>query len=68
MNDAYKKVFELPGYYDNKMTYPYTEIGIGLTNIFKILRIEYVRQAGNYYKEEHMAYKQGIFLRGEMSF
>ncbi len=68
MNDAYKKVFELPGYYDNKMTYPYTEIGIGFTNIFKILRIEYVRQGGNYHKKEHMAYKQGIFLRGEMSF
>ena len=68
MNDAYKKVFELPGYYNNKMTYPYAEVGIGLTNIFKILRIEYVRQGGNYHNEEHMAYKQGIFFRGEMSF
>lgn len=67
INKAYKTVFDLPVYY-KKMTYPYTEIGIGLTNIFKVLRVEYVRQLGSYHKEDNLAYKQGIFFRGELSF
>jgi hypothetical protein len=42
LNDAYKGVFDLPDYYTNDFKEPYTEVGIGLTNIFKVLRVEYV--------------------------
>jgi len=69
LTDAYKGVFDLPDYYnrsDSKV--PYAEVGIGLTNIFKILRIEYVRLLGNYYLNEAFVDKEGIRIRAEMSF
>lgn len=68
INNVYKGVFELPEYYDNKLTYPYTEMGIGLTNIFKVLRVEYVRQVGDYHTKENLADKRGVRFRAELSF
>lgn len=68
LNNSYKKVFDLPGYYESKMTYPYTEIGLGFSNILKVIRVEYVKQFGKYHQDENLAYKQGVFLRGELSF
>lgn len=50
------------------MNKPYAEIGIGLTNIFKVLRIEYVRQLGGLYANSGFVDKNGIFFRVEMSF
>lgn len=67
-NNGYKEVFTLPEAYENEMNYPYTELGIGLTNIFKIIRIEYVRQIGDYHLEDGIASKQGLRIRAEMSF
>ena len=68
LTGAYKPVFELPGYYTTKMSNPYAEIGFGLTNIFRILRVEYVRQFGGTYTNADFADKNGIFFRAEMSF
>ena len=68
LNSSYKPVFDLPDYYLTKMTRPYAEIGMGLTNIFKVIRVEYVRQLGGTYKDAGFAYKNGIFFRAEMSF
>jgi len=68
LNSAYKGVFDLPEYYNNKFTYPYVEMGVGLSNIFKVIRIEYVRQVGNYYKNDNVANKNGIRFRAELSF
>jgi hypothetical protein len=50
------------------MSKPYAEIGFGLTNIFKVLRVEYVRQLGVTYEKSGFADKNGIFFRAEMSF
>jgi hypothetical protein len=50
------------------MSNPYAEIGFGLTNIFKILRIEYVHQLGGTYANQNFADRNGIFFRAEMSF
>ncbi|GAB1373956.1 hypothetical protein MASR1M46_08370 [Bacteroidales bacterium] len=50
------------------MSTPYTEIGFGLTNIFKVLRVEYVHQLGGTYATADFADKNGIFFRAEMSF
>jgi len=68
LNNAYKGVFDLPDYYTNIGKKPYTEIGVGITNIFKVLRVEYVRQLGNTYIDSGFADKGGIRFRAEMSF
>ena len=65
---SYKPVFDLPGYYTTSMRKPYAEIGVGLTNIFKVLRVEYVRQLGGTYNNSGFTDKNGIFFRAEMSF
>ena len=67
-NNSYEGVFDMPGYYYNEISYPYAEVGVGITNILKVIRVEYVRQAGNYYKMENIADKQGIRFRAELSF
>lgn len=68
LNDSYHPVFDLPGYYTAEMSKPYAEIGFGLTNIFKVLRVEYVRQLGGTYENSGFTDKNGIFFRAEMSF
>ena len=68
LNDSYKGVFDLPDYYSNDSSTPYAEIGFGFTNIFKVLRVEYVRLLGNTYQNKDYTDKHGIFFRAEMSF
>jgi hypothetical protein len=68
LNDGYKGVFDLPDYYSNDSSTPYAEIGFGFTNIFKVLRVEYVRLFGDAYKDMDYTDKHGIFFRAEMSF
>ena len=68
LTKSYKGVFDLPGYFDNSKNTPYAEIGVGVTNIFKILRVEYVRQLGGTYRNSNFTDKSGIFFRTEMSF
>jgi hypothetical protein len=68
LTGSYKPVFDLPGYYTTEMSKPYAEIGFGLTNILKVLRVEYVRQLGGTYLNSGFTDKNGIFFRAEMSF
>jgi hypothetical protein len=68
LNNSYKGVFDLPQYYSNTQTVPYAEIGFGITNIFKVLRVEYIRQLGSTYVGSGFADKGGIRFRAEMSF
>ena len=68
LNNSYQPVFDLPPYYSNDSNKPYAEIGFGITNIFKVLRVEYVRQLGNTYINSGFADKGGIRFRAEMSF
>ena len=68
LNNAYNGVFDLPDYYSNDMSYPYAEIGFGVTNIFKVLRVEYVRQLSNTYENSGFTDKNGIRFRAEVSF
>lgn len=68
LTSSYKPVFDLPQYSSNQMSKPYAEIGIGLTNILKVLRVEYVHLLGNSYAGENFTDKNGIFFRAEMSF
>lgn len=68
LNNSYKPVFDLPSYYSNEINKPYAEIGFGLTNIFKVMRVEYVHQLGNTYIGSGFADKDGFRFRAEMSF
>jgi len=68
LTGSYHPVFGLPGYYTTEMGKPCTEIGFGLTNIFRVLRVEYVRQLGGDYTNMGFADKNGVFFRAEMSF
>ncbi|PKQ61428.1 hypothetical protein BZG02_15865 [Labilibaculum filiforme] len=68
LNHSYKGVFDLPDYYENNKKSPYGEIGFGLANIFKILRVEYVRQLGGKFEGSDFTDRNGIFFRAEMSF
>lgn len=68
LTKGYTGVFDLPNYYSTEQQKPYTEIGVGITNIFKVLRVEYVRQLGNTYIYSGFADKGGIRFRAEMSF
>lgn len=68
LTGSYNGVFDLPAYYTNDFKSPYAEIGFGLTNILKILRVEYSMQLGNAYRNKSFTYNHGIFFRAEMSF
>ncbi|MGE4586712.1 MAG: DUF5686 family protein [Mangrovibacterium sp.] len=68
LNDAYDGVFDLPNFYHNEISKPYTEIGLGLTNIFKVLRVEYVHQFNPSFRDKDFTDNGGIRIRGELSF
>ncbi|MCE4565802.1 carboxypeptidase-like regulatory domain-containing protein [Maribellus sp. CM-23] len=68
LTKGYKPIFDLPGFYDNSKNVPYAEIGFGVTNVFKVLRVEYVRHLGGTYRNARFTDKNGIFFRTEMSF
>ncbi|MGQ7868588.1 DUF5686 family protein [Sunxiuqinia sp. sy24] len=68
LNDSYQGVFDLPDYYANDPGKPYAEIGFGLTNIFKVLRVEYISQLGSNYADTDFTDRNGIRFRAEMSF
>lgn len=68
LSNSYHGVFDLPDYYSNDSSILYAEIGFGLTNIFKVLRVEYTRLLGNTYGNKSYTDKNGIFFRAEMSF
>nr|WP_321451296.1 DUF5686 family protein [uncultured Carboxylicivirga sp.] len=68
LGSGYKSVFDLPDYYKNDMFAPYAEIGFGVTNIFKVLRVEYVHQLTNKYEGSGFTDVSGIRFRTEMSF
>jgi hypothetical protein len=68
LNNSYKGVFDLPGYFSNSNNEPYTEVGFGITNIFKILRFEYVTQLSSTYRDQSFTDNSGFRFRAEMSF
>lgn len=68
LTDAYTGVFDLPDVYQHNMTLPYMELGVGLTNIFKFLHVEYFQQIGTYYKDDTLADRGGIRINAELRF
>ncbi len=68
LENGYKGVFSLPDYYTKDDKEPYAEIGLGLTNILKVIRVEYVHLLGSHYAGCDFADRSGIRFRTEMSF
>ncbi len=68
LNNSYKGVFDLSQYFSNSYDEPYTEVGFGITNIFKILRFEYVTQLSSTYRNQSFTDNSGFRFRAEMSF
>ncbi|MCK5137383.1 MAG: carboxypeptidase-like regulatory domain-containing protein [Bacteroidales bacterium] len=65
---SFKEPFEIPDQFNNKMTKPYAEIGFGITNIFKVFRIEYVRLLDSGSAVDNYTSKHGIRMRFEACF
>lgn len=66
--NSYKAIFDLPAAFSQNLTAPYAELGVGITNIFKVLRIEYIHLLGNAYTNKSFTDNSGIRFRAEMSF
>lgn len=64
----HNKVFSMPGTLSASPKYPYMEMGVGITNIFKCLRIEYVRRLNNDPLLDKVSAKHGLRLRVEVNF
>lgn len=47
---------------------PYMEVGMGVSNIFKFLRVEYVRRVDNHSVLDRVSSKNGIRMRFQVSF
>ncbi|KJF43928.1 DUF5686 and carboxypeptidase-like regulatory domain-containing protein [Draconibacterium sediminis] len=65
---AYNPIFDLPEAFTQDLTHPYAELGLGITNIFKVLRVEYIHQLGGTYMDRSFTDNSGIRFRAEMSF
>lgn len=63
-----KNTIDIPDFYNQEQTKPYVELGFGITNIFKVLRVEYVRVVGNKKAINNYAIKHGIRMRFEVMF
>ena len=61
-------IFELPDGILAPPKNPYLEMGVGVTNLFKFLRVEYVRRLSNGAYMDRISAKQGVRLRIEVSF
>ena len=67
-NKQLKNTIDIPDFYNNRQTKPYIELGFGISNIFKALRIEYVTVVGNKDAVKNYAIKHGIRMRFEVMF
>lgn len=63
-----RNTIDIPDVYNQKQTKPYFELGFGITNIFKVLRVEYVRVLGNKEAINNYSIKHGIRMRFEVMF
>ncbi len=68
LRDEHNSFFKLPEGLEELRKEPYLELGIGVTNIFKVLRIEYVRRlnAGGFY--DAISNKGALRFRIEVGF
>lgn len=68
LTKQYKGLFDIPAEFQNEMTKPYMEVGVGVGNIFKVLRIEYVHLIDNKQAIDNYAMKHGVRMKLELEF
>jgi len=68
LGDEHHEFFKLPADLEKIRKEPYMELGIGVANIFKVLRIEYVRRINSGLLFDRISAKGGIKFRIEVSF
>ncbi len=68
LSSNYNGMFTIPNSYNHQLSEPYTELGIGVSNIFRILRIEYIRRLSNERNINSLSSKQGVRIGIEISF
>ncbi|WP_298550066.1 DUF5686 and carboxypeptidase-like regulatory domain-containing protein [uncultured Algibacter sp.] len=68
LRDGHDEFFKLPVGLIELPKEPYMEVGIGISNIMKVLRIEYVRRINSSPIFDEISVKGGVKLRIEVSF
>lgn len=68
LSNRHNQVLDIPDFLRNPTKQPYMEMGVGVTNIFKVLRIEYVRRLNNGAQFDQFSSKDGVRFRIEVSF
>jgi hypothetical protein len=68
LREDHSAVLEIPGFLREPLSVPYMEAGIGITNIFKVIRIEYIRRLNQGDIYDQFSSKHGVRLRVEISF
>lgn len=68
LRNGHKSAFDIPHFVTEPTTVPYMEVGAGITNIFKVIRVEYITRinSGDIYNK--FSSKHGVRLRIEVSF
>lgn len=67
-NGKHESVMDMPDFLKKPQSTPYMELGFGITNIFKALRIEYIKRLSQAKIYDQFSSKHGIRLRIEVSF
>ncbi len=68
LSDRHDNFMLQPEFLRTPMDAPYMEMGFGITNIFKVLRVEYVRRINQGAVYDEFSSKDGIRFRIEVSF
>ena len=68
MTRNHEDIFQLPNGIYKAPNSPYMEVGLGVSNIFKFLRVEYVRRMSDSPFLDKVSSKNGIRMRIQMSF
>lgn len=68
LTKQHSPMFDIPSEFQNDMTKPYTELGVGVGNLLKVLRIEYVHLLNNNQAIGNYASKHGVRMKFEIEF
>ncbi len=68
LSDRHNGYMQRPDFLRAPLDKPYMELGLGITNIFKVLRVEYVRRLNTESVYDEFSSKDGIRFRIEVSF
>jgi hypothetical protein len=64
----FESIIEVPQNIYNSPKLPYMEVGFGISNIFKVIRIEYITRINNGINLNQFSSKSGIRIRAEVTF